>query len=82
MNQDDIIRLLHNHEMTQNQIADKIIGKYNAEDKSNEGYLKIGAQILVENKLEFLLNQMVEEHILGIKRISEGMLELAYYYIL
>ena len=66
--------------MTQVQIADKIIGKYSIDDRSKEGYLKIGAQILVENKLEFLLNEMVEENIIGIKRTNNGLIEQVYYY--
>ena len=80
MDQADIIRILQNHEMTQVQIADKIIGKYSTDDRSKEGYLKIGAQILVENKLEFLLNEMVEEHIIRIKRTNNGLIEQVYYY--
>jgi hypothetical protein len=34
----------------------------------------------VENKLEFLLNEMVEEHIIGIKRTNNGLIEQVYYY--
>ncbi len=82
MDQVDIIRILQNREMTRDQIADEIIGEYSTEDKSREGYLKIGAQILVENKLEFLLNEMVEDRILGMRRINSGLLEHIYYYIL
>ncbi|MCL4452692.1 hypothetical protein [Ferroplasma sp.] len=82
MDQEDIIRILQNREMTQDQIADEIIGKYSTDDRSRKGYLKIGAQILVENELEFLLNEMVESHTLGMKRINNGLLEKIYYHII
>jgi hypothetical protein len=82
MDREDIIKILNNREMTQNQIADEMVGSYSTSDLSRAGYLKIGAQILVENELEFLLNEMVEHDILGIKKTSNGLLEHVYYYVM
>jgi hypothetical protein len=81
MDCENVLEILGNSEMTQDQIADMMIGKYSTSDNSKSGYLKIGAQILVENELEFLLNEMVDNNKLGIKKIQNGLLEHVYYYV-
>lgn len=80
MDCENVLEILGNTEMTQDQIVDKMIGKYSTSDNSKAGYLKIGAQILVENELEFLLNEMVDSNKLGIKKVQNGLLERVYYY--
>ena len=82
MDQDNIVEILGYREMTQDQIADEMIGKYSTSDHSRAGYLKIGAQILVENELEFLLNEMVDKNVLGTKKVQDGLLEHVYYYVM
>ncbi|WP_337860874.1 hypothetical protein [Ferroplasma sp.] len=80
MEPENILEILNDKEMTQDQIADIIVGQPALNDKSKSGYMKIAAQILVENKLEFLLNEMVQDNTLGVKKVQDGLVEHICYY--
>jgi hypothetical protein len=80
MEPENILEILGDKEMTEDQIVDMIVGKSSLADRSKSGYLKIAAQILVENKIEFLLNEMVENQLLGIKKVQDKLIERVYYY--
>ncbi len=81
MDKDDIIKILKNNELTEDEIINKIIGKPDLTDTTKEGYLKLGAQILMENEIEFILNGLLKNNIIGIKKKDNGLLEREYYYL-
>ncbi len=81
MNEHDVIKLLKNNELTEEEIENMLSGDININNKSNETYLKIGIQILIENKIEFILNKLLNENIIGIKKKKDGLIENDYYYL-
>ncbi len=81
MDSNDILNVLKDGEKTQNEIMNRIIGTFNIDDKSKKQYLKIGAQILVESEIEFLLNDLLESGIIGMAKKSSGAIERNYFYI-
>jgi len=81
MNENDIIKILKNNELTEEEIENRLTGNINTNNKSNEAYLKIGIQILMENKIEFILNKLLNENIIGIKKKKDGLIENDYYYL-
>ena len=80
MDKNDIIKILKNNELTEDEIINRIIGDTDINDKSKEGYLKLGAQILIENKIEFILNSLLKSNIVGIKKNGD-LMEKEYYYL-
>lgn len=81
MNENDVIKILKNNELTEEEIENILTGNININNKSNEAYLKIGIQILMENKIEFILNKLLNENIIGIKKKKDGLIENDYYYL-
>ncbi len=80
MDKNDIIKILKDNELTEEEIINRIIGATDIYDKSREGYLKLGAQILMENKIEFILNSLLKSNIVGIKQKGD-LMEKEYYYL-
>ncbi len=80
MDKNDIIKILKDNELTEDEIIIRVIGNTDIYDKSREGYLKLGAQILMENKIEFILNSLLKSNIVGIKRRGD-LMEKEYYYL-
>ncbi len=82
MNENDVIKLLKNNELTKEEIENILTGDINyINNKSNKAYLKIGIQILIENKIEFILNKLLNENIIGVKKKKYGLIEKEYYYL-
>ena len=79
MDKNDIIKILKDNELTEDEIIIRVIGNTDIYDKSREGYLKLGAQILMENKIEFILNSLLKSNIVGIKRRGD-LMEKEYFY--
>ncbi|MEM0139843.1 MAG: winged helix-turn-helix domain-containing protein [Ferroplasma sp.] len=82
MDSQDILDILKDGEKTQNEVIEAIIGGFDISERSKEQYLKLGAQILVESEIEFLLNDLINAGRIGIKHKKYGTIEQDYYYII
>ncbi|KQB33533.1 MULTISPECIES: hypothetical protein [Acidiplasma] len=81
MDESDITKALSSREMTKEEIIEFFLGTPDMVGGTNADYIRIGSQILLENKIEFMINKLVTSGKIGTKKKSNGIIENIYYFV-